>query len=91
MTAVLNSCIVQRALQDLLFDPDGADEDVGPPVQRGWRDVPLDTFLSWDDYQQFAYCAARDEHSAAHTREHEPERKVFFLDRAAWYRRQLAE
>lgn len=51
-----------------------------------WTPVPLALFVSWSVPMQLAYCAARDERSAA--QERDPEFKAFYLQRAADYRRE---
>ena len=56
-----------------------------------WNEVPQDVFLNWPERNQLEYCAARDEHSAKHTDEDEPERKQWFLERAGWYRGCLSQ
>lgn len=48
-----------------------------------WQEVPAARFLSWTRREQLAYCAARDEDSAAH--EASPEWQLFYLERAAAY------
>lgn len=63
--------------QPTFFD-DAADLPVSD-----WQEVPQARFLSWSDEMQRAYCAARDDDSAAHA--DDPWLEEFYLRRAIAY------
>src|SRR3972149_2177455 len=61
--------------------PSGMGEvEVGSPpylLCSTWQEVPQTHFLSWSEIEQLAYCAARDENSAAY--EDDLEIKAWYL------------
>lgn len=57
---------------DSLFDLIDEDED-----ESTWHEVPQALFDSWSEARQLAYCAARDEDSAA---------QASTLEELNWYR-----
>lgn len=60
-----------------------------PEPSRDWHEVPQALFESWSRARQFAYCAARDDHSARQA--HSAKDAEFFRHRASAYRQLMQE
>lgn len=66
----------------------GADAALVP--RRPWVEVPQATYVTWSTARQVAYCAARDEDTAA-SPEQDADVRALCAARARAYRRDLAE